>query len=94
MTSALKAMVAMLWMSREAKRFLWIAMRGTRRTLRKYGYIHSQFRINNTAKIIVLHRKMNHLLVGKEDDEGGREGEGGGDVEGDVNVLLGQICQR
>ena len=37
---------------------------------------------------------MNDLLVGKEDDEGGREGEGGGDVEGDVNVLLGQICQR
>ena len=29
------------------------------------------------------------MLVGKEDDEGGREGEGGGDVEGDVNVLLG-----
>ena len=36
MTYALKTMVATLWMSREAKRFLWMAMRGTRRTLRMH----------------------------------------------------------
>ena len=36
-------------------------------------------------------KRKHHLLVREEDDEGGREGEDGGDVEGDVHVLLPEI---
>ena len=43
----------------------------------------------NLRQEVNLFPVENHLLVGKEDGECGREGEGGGDVKGDMNVLLG-----